>query len=52
MKAMENDTGLWAKEKIIGINREIDRHIAVVAAGKLEQKKGESRSLPEMTAPA
>lgn len=43
--AMENDTGLWAKEKIIGITREVDRHIAVIAAGKLAAAAGFDRIL-------
>ena len=45
MKEMENDTGLSAKEKIIGITREIDRHIAVIAAGKLAAVAGFDRIL-------
>jgi len=37
---MENNTDLPAKEKIIGISGDIDRHIAVVVAGKLAAAAG------------
>ena len=40
---IENNTGLPAKEKIIGISREIDRHIAVIEAGKLVSAAGVDR---------
>ena len=40
---IENNTCLWAKEKIIGISREIDRHIAVIEAGKLVSAAGVDR---------
>jgi len=45
IKAMENNTDLLAKEKIIGISRDIDRHIAVVVAGKLTAAAGFDRIL-------
>ena len=52
MKAMENDTGILAREKIIGISREIDRHIAVVAAGKLVAAAGLDRIVQNRVATA
>ena len=43
--AMENDTGLWAKKKMIGISTEIDKHIAVKEAGRLAAAAGFDRIL-------
>ena len=42
---MENNTDLPAREKIIGITREVDRHIAVVVAGRLAAAAGFDRIL-------